>query len=343
MSESNNNRIEYIDLAKGLGMLAVIWGHIMHGDWSYQLVYAFDIPLFFFLSGMVFVPEKYESFTKFFKRRIKTLLIPYVIFSFVTWLFWIAYNIIFNSKPESWVGPLLQTFIAQGSTGYFEHNSPLWFVSCLFVVEMVYFFLSMLDDRWNIAICVGAAIIGKLLIIPNQYVDFTALPWNIESACSALIFYAIGNLFKRRMPEVARLNFVEKSKLKSVLSVLVLSGLLLAMALLNGDVSLGSNHLGNSLIIYYVAGLCGTASTLIFSRLLMLININKTMGLENKPFIIRQFVEYIGKNSFYFMAIHVPIKRVFTAIVASLFHETKLEVSSNIDTAFIMFVSPIVK
>lgn len=263
-----HDRIEYVDIAKGLGMLAVIWGHIMHGDWTYQLVYAFDIPLFFFLSGMVFRPEKYNSLVVFIKRRIKTLLIPYVMFSFLTWLFWVAYNYAFHSKPDSWISPLLQTFIAQGSTGYFEHNAPLWFVSCLFVVEIAYYFISKLDDKFNLGLCLCMAIIGRILIIPNAFYDFTALPWNIESACSALAFYALGNLFARRFVSTAKLEFVKSAPIKSSILVVLLTLLLLLMALFNGEVSLGSNHLGNSTVIYYMAGLCGAASTVLFSQLL---------------------------------------------------------------------------
>lgn len=52
-----NNRLEFIDIAKALGMFTIIWGHIIHYGWSNQIVYAFHIPLFFFMSGMVYNAE----------------------------------------------------------------------------------------------------------------------------------------------------------------------------------------------------------------------------------------------------------------------------------------------
>ena len=77
-------RLDYIDIAKALGMLIIMWGHIAVSK-SVTFVYAFHIPLFFFLSGMVFVQDKYPDFKSFVKRRIQTLIIPYIIYSFITW------------------------------------------------------------------------------------------------------------------------------------------------------------------------------------------------------------------------------------------------------------------
>ena len=64
-----NNRLEYIDFAKALGMFTIIWGHIIHYGWSNQIVYAFHIPLFFFMSGMVFKADKYNTVWEFIKKR----------------------------------------------------------------------------------------------------------------------------------------------------------------------------------------------------------------------------------------------------------------------------------
>ena len=52
-------RLDYNDLAKSLGMLTILWGHIRLTGWSNEFVYAWHIPLFFFLSGMVFNKNKY--------------------------------------------------------------------------------------------------------------------------------------------------------------------------------------------------------------------------------------------------------------------------------------------
>ena len=85
---NSTERYEYIDIAKGLCMLAVVWGHLMLAGASNRLAYAFHIQAFFFLSGMLFRQEKHKSLLCFAKHRAKTLLLPYAAFSLVTWTYW---------------------------------------------------------------------------------------------------------------------------------------------------------------------------------------------------------------------------------------------------------------
>ena len=89
-----NKRVEWIDIAKGYGILCVIIGHLplpffraLRGE-----IYTFHMPLFFFLSGCVFSVNKY-NFKEFLKRKIKTIVVPYfalgipmIIFSFILML-----------------------------------------------------------------------------------------------------------------------------------------------------------------------------------------------------------------------------------------------------------------
>ena len=46
-------RIEWIDIAKGIGIIAVLIGHTNSGILRDE-IYSFHIPLFIFLSGMLF-------------------------------------------------------------------------------------------------------------------------------------------------------------------------------------------------------------------------------------------------------------------------------------------------
>lgn len=48
-----NNRIEWIDMAKGYGVILVILGHFGLEKLGYW-IYSFHMPLFFFLAGYVF-------------------------------------------------------------------------------------------------------------------------------------------------------------------------------------------------------------------------------------------------------------------------------------------------
>ena len=76
MTTTIRSRYEYIDITKGIGILLVVWAHILLIGWSHELIYAFHMPLFFFVSGMLFRPQRYDSFKQFFVVRGKRLLLP---------------------------------------------------------------------------------------------------------------------------------------------------------------------------------------------------------------------------------------------------------------------------
>lgn len=75
-------RIEYIDLAKGIGMIFVVFGHMLnHYSLEAYAIWSFHMPLFFILSGMCFNASRWSLFIPFLKRRIKTLAVPLLIFA----------------------------------------------------------------------------------------------------------------------------------------------------------------------------------------------------------------------------------------------------------------------
>ena len=81
------NRIAYIDIAKGLGICVIVLAHNDLAGYHptlHKFIYAFHIPLFFFLSGMFFRPER--TFRETFTRRFNTLMKPYLFALFMIYL-----------------------------------------------------------------------------------------------------------------------------------------------------------------------------------------------------------------------------------------------------------------
>lgn len=180
-------RLDYIDIAKSLGMLTIIWGHIVHEGWSNQIVYAFHIPLFFFLSGMVFNASKYHTVGELIRKRVKTLLIPYLIFSLITWALWVGMRVASHDSTNYWY-PLLQTFIAQGSAGFLRHNLPLWFVTCLFVVEVMYYYINKLPKWGAIISFVTCSFIGNYMIRGGIWSTSDFFRGALKGQCHQLCF-----------------------------------------------------------------------------------------------------------------------------------------------------------
>jgi fucose 4-O-acetylase-like acetyltransferase len=64
------------------------------------------MPLFFFLSGLVYHDGK-MTFTSFLFKKIKTLLLPYFIFSVLAYLFWVLVERHFTFTGSSDVDPVV--------------------------------------------------------------------------------------------------------------------------------------------------------------------------------------------------------------------------------------------
>ena len=321
-------RIDYIDIAKGLGMMTIIWGHIMYAGISNAIVYAFHIPLYFFLSGLVFSRERYASFVEFVIKRVKCLLFPYIIFSFLTWIPWAAFSYVSHAQVDSYWMPLLQTFIAQGSDGYLIHNVPLWFVTCLFVVEVSYYFLAQLKDWCNLLVCIALAVLGYVLVNDVSVFDFTTLPWSIEVAMMAIPFYAAGNMVLKRVGHENILAFVKKHVLATVAIVIITSVGVYYGAKYNGAPSMGHANLGVNPFVFYSTAILGI---IVFMGICIGLSFIQTGG-------VLSYIKWFGKNSFRVMALHNPIKGVVMIVVAKLCGIVTGTINSNVLYAVITFI-----
>lgn len=69
-------RIEHLDVAKGIAIIAVIIGHCGISSIN-AIVYSFHLPLFYIISG--YFSRSDNTFSQFIKKRFKQLIIPYII------------------------------------------------------------------------------------------------------------------------------------------------------------------------------------------------------------------------------------------------------------------------
>ncbi|MBF0309767.1 MAG: acyltransferase family protein [Magnetococcales bacterium] len=130
-----------LDIAKGIGILAVAFSHnwiVDHeeGEW-HQILFSFHLPLFFFLSG-IFIQES-QAMKTFALSRADALLKPYltVLLLFCPLILW--------QGPASLAGYLGGMLYATGET---IAVVPLWFLPHLFAsLLFVKGLLPLLKDR----------------------------------------------------------------------------------------------------------------------------------------------------------------------------------------------------
>ena len=126
-------RVEWVDMAKGMGIFLMVIGHTGIPKFASQWIYSFHMPLFFFLSGYFFTSGKY-SLKVLLQRKFKTMIVPYLFFVLITWIGCelLQYTLF---PPHS-----LWEILTDGSKG------TLWFVYVLFFVEIVFWFIDKIQS-----------------------------------------------------------------------------------------------------------------------------------------------------------------------------------------------------
>ena len=129
-----SKRIEYIDIARGVGILLVVLGHndlSLSSPFLYQFIYSFHMALFFFLSGFFFSAAL--PFWELLKKRFNSLLKPYFFTIFLIYFVSVSFGkMSFNTA----IGRILKSLYAGGI--YIDWIQ-LWFLPHLFAVSVFAF------------------------------------------------------------------------------------------------------------------------------------------------------------------------------------------------------------
>src|SRR3546814_14106427 len=74
---SDLGRLEWIDVARGIGIVAVVVGHVWTRGGLRDAMYSFHMPLFFLLSGLLSRPQPVGRFAR---RQLASQMRPYAAF-----------------------------------------------------------------------------------------------------------------------------------------------------------------------------------------------------------------------------------------------------------------------
>ena len=299
-------RITWIDTAKGICILLVVLHHTsMYIHIKYyplaDVFLTFRMPLYFILSGLFFKP--YEGFIGFAKRKINKLIIPYIFFFVIGGV--VLPVIVFNLfgirvwyYNDYGLEALLDVFTEKKVC-----NPVIWFLLCLFEVNMLFYMITAIAKRWK-DLC--ADFIMILLSIFLGCIGLTMaflhinIPCYMDSALSALPFFCFGYILRNK----TRFLYWEKTFQSVTLSFVFI---LVAVAFIHFNNHGVLNFIGNSYggtlgyIELYPYGIIGTICVLSLSRI-----------VGNLPVI-----SYIGRYSIIILCTHIYIIQI-TAYLTSL-------------------------
>ena len=165
-----NNYFNWVLISKGIGILLVVIGHFypdnspQYWDGVIAFIYSFHMPLFFVLSGFLYVHLK-TPYSVLISSKIKRLVYPFI--SIATLFFVIKYfsGIFFHLEhPVN-----LESLYALLTNPIASYMPLLWFVYTLFLMFLIYPLLRMLIA--NNFVIIGIFIILNL-VFGHDYIVF---------------------------------------------------------------------------------------------------------------------------------------------------------------------------
>lgn len=278
-SSQHTNRIEWIDIAKGLSIILVVYCHAGLSSLPYHIgdwFGGFRMPFFFIVSGILFAPYKYPTFKSFVAKRWPTLIRPFLFFSLIVLLGFLILepsNIIHKTKDV----------ILNGWGGI-----ALWFIPVMIVAQILFYFV------WRICSSKSALIIGILVLGIAGYLTYyfgITLPHNLCFALTASMLYGVGYLLSPFLKEkMSSLSVMYQMFFTAIMFLLSLT------FILNSDKpEFFVNYLSSWPTYTAALGgalmMCGIA--MLMSRM-----VDKCSGVVKKTII------FFGKNSYVVLAFH---------------------------------------
>ncbi len=287
---TNKARIEWVDIAKGIGILLVIIGHTVDGMLQ-GAIYSFHMPLFFILSCITFKfsVNKEMVLTKL-ERSFAHLVIP----AFIVYGISTAFSCVYNHVRFLSLEELLSFFSEVILSGIFASGVDVnikgmcisaigipWFLIVLFIGRTIFDYLTVkIKKEKKLLICIICLSLIGVMMGKIQW-----LPLSFDVCLAVLPFFWIGKEFYRIK--------IENNTIKKFISCFLLWALLLMITYI-----LAHNYMSLAARRYTLYPLCyliGILGTVMIGTLS--VHINRWRWIA-KP------IGYLGKNSLYMLCIH---------------------------------------
>lgn len=207
---SKETRIDEIDIAKGLGIILVILGHLFPADSDIvSRIYSFHMPLFFILAGCVIRDNRISNSFRDSLRNESKIVSQYLLWSAVYVIYDIVYRVMI-SGTSLW----LVFWDAYQSVSLFGINV-LWFLCTLVLAKTIFLSVHVFRKRYSVFLSfllffVGA-VAGKYLLdwMNSQILVYKLLYYPVIAilrSLNVILFIQIGFILKKYISTVLRWN-----------------------------------------------------------------------------------------------------------------------------------------
>ena len=256
----------------------MVAGHVGFGTAFDFIIHAFHMPLFFIVSGYLF--DSSRTCRPFFVRKVKSLIVPYVVFGAINLGAWTLINVVWGDSPLSAVLEQVKKLCWINTNGDLPIAGALWFLSALFFAELAFFAVVRLS-RTNAWACL---VFSLCVSVAGLYLSsYSGIPYGIDTALVGVGLMGVGFLLRRLgldMPDGLRCLLIS-------IAFLVVG---LVAAYSNSYVNMRAGTYGN-FALFYVAAVGITLGLYGFATL--------AVGLRPMGKL-----EFIGRNSLVYVCLN---------------------------------------
>jgi len=185
----NTGRLPWLDAVKAIGIVAVVWGHVVGGP-AARYVYLWHMPLFFFIAGYVFRPD--PNLRRHLRDKAIRLLLPYFMFLILL----SGHDIAVTAQAgtaKDWA--LFVATHLSGGKSIYGWLAPFWFVTCLFLTQQA---VNLGMVRLRAGTMIALMGVSLLLAYVNAaWLPRAWLPWAANVCLFAAPVFCLGHWFRQ--------------------------------------------------------------------------------------------------------------------------------------------------
>lgn len=297
------SRLEWVDTAKGIAILMVMWGHaVIKHDAIYWWITTFHVPTFLVITGYLYGIKNRMHFGS--KKSIIKLAKPYLVFSLISCCTDFAYEYL-SSKSIS--GAVKIAGIDIYKTLFLYGIHALWYLPA-YVLSAKQFFVvkNKAENKSKYLIVPLMALVGvgfNLLspyiksLVPSSIYMLASIPVvTVVRTLLCTVFIAFGYVVSK-WEEGVRLFSETKIWIKYGVSGLLLA-LSFVASLANSESNLSIVLLGDNPLGFFLSAFLGSVGLMALS-----------IAMQHKSNVL----QYFGRNSLILLVTHHSLKFTFLA------------------------------
>lgn len=325
-----NNRIDMIDIAKGIGIILVVLGHCLPSD-SYlrNIIYSFHMPLFFILSGLITKNISKENNILCAIMFQKKLLITYFIYSGIAITFDIIVKVLILNEYSitTIIWEIYQTVSLFGV-------NVLWFISTIVIAKIIFYFMLnyMSANVCGVVSGVSFVLVGVL----GRYISMDLMSTSLLGMLiyfpliafirpiGMVVFLSIGYYGRPILKIITNPLKIQNRFFMALLGFLLIS-VNIVLTQYNGVIDLHYVQIDNILLMFLLS-FTGSISIIFISALI------------SPKFIIGKVLSLLGRKSIFIMLVHEYL--LVNRIIADILNIFSID-NFFIQIVLVLFVSTV--